>query len=120
MPSMRVDVIDTDGVIQFTCNIPDALWTTDVQTAANAAAANHGMTLDVADPDDTIDPHVQLVTTKTDLIDWINAHTYTALGTGPVAPGAGSTSSSSGVVVAVVAVAAIGVVGALGWWLSRR
>jgi len=113
---MRVDLYGLDdGVIEATANIPDALWTTDVKTAANASAADHGMGIDISANNDTIDPHVPTIASESTLITWINGHAYTAA-KGVTAPAA---TDSPGAIQVVGAIVGATVAGGILWMAFR-
>src|SRR6202021_3989657 len=81
---MRIDLLDVDGLIQTTPNIPDALWTPDVQAQAAAAARKRGMTIDTSPLNDTLDHGIPSFGTSTTLLSWISNQTSDR-GTGPIA-----------------------------------
>jgi hypothetical protein len=117
---MRIDLYALDdGVIETTCNIPDAIWTTPVQIAMNKAAAARGMGIDTSPNNDTIDPNVQTITTSQGLLAWVNANALTsARGSGPPPVTAPTTSGTTGVQVVGAVVGATIAGGAL--WLAFR
>jgi hypothetical protein len=103
---MRIDVIGRDGVIEATANIPDSLWSSDVQAAANLAAAAHGQEILTSPLDDHIDPHTQMILTSAGLIQWINSR-GTASSPGPTAPAVPVASPGVGTAITTFVGAAI-------------